>query len=270
MRRKSIVGLSLLAVLAFCALAAQGASAAWVSSIKTQAFACHPGGGSKDFSDAHCDKKVTAGTGTFGHVLISGKKEIETSNTQTKNSTTEAAPAILRSTVFGVPTKIECKKVEPDTSVTSFIENYEPAAGQHNVQGTSAVNFTECVTEGLGSGCKVKEPITLATLFHGVENGTKMALEFTSDPAGAAYVTLHFEGASCVLPEAEVTGSARGTGGAGNESAFSGATLKFEPNAEDEELKFAGLFNATFEGTFTSRMKEAGGTGDAITTTTVG
>ena len=65
--RRATVGLSLLCALAFCAFAAQSASAA--KAVNTTAFTCVEGA-TKDFSDAHCDTKVTAGTGQYGHVVI--------------------------------------------------------------------------------------------------------------------------------------------------------------------------------------------------------
>ena len=81
-RRRSIVGLSLLSVLAFCAFAAQGASAAWETATNTTAWTCVENGGSKDFKDADCSEATTAGSGKFGHVAIpnASKTSIESSS----------------------------------------------------------------------------------------------------------------------------------------------------------------------------------------------
>jgi len=263
-RFKSIVGLSLLSALLLCAVAAQSAQAAWEPATNLTAYTCVPGGGGLDFTDAHCDHQVTPGTGSFGHEKIANgvKTEIETSNKQTASETTAAQPAVLKSTILGNAVTITCKKVEPDTNATSFIINEEPSAEKHNAHGTSAVNFTECNVEGNGKACSVAEPITLKTLFEGVEepNTKGMAIEFKPDPAGEPYVTIKFTG-TCLLSEAKVTGLARGTGSG---TTGGGATLEFKP--EDEELFFAGV-KATFEGKFTTRM--AGG-GNPITFTTTG
>src|SRR5262245_34707505 len=91
MARRSAVGLSLICALVFCALAAQGASAA--EGKNTTAYECVKGGGSKDFSDAHCDNNVGAGKGEYGHVVLPLNEKITLSitNEKTKNETKEAA-----------------------------------------------------------------------------------------------------------------------------------------------------------------------------------
>jgi hypothetical protein len=271
--RKSIVGLSLLSALLFCAFAAQSASAeAWPKATNLTAYTCVKGA-TEDFADAHCDTSQVGGE--YGHQLITEKTEIETSNTKTKNATTEAVPAVLKATVLTNTVTITCKKVEPDANATSWIQNVEPAASQHQVEGTNAVEFSECTTTGNGKECKVNEPITLSTFFHGVEKEveiepgkkeTKMALESTPDPAGGPYVILKFTGVNCIVKEAEVVGSARGTGSG---TTGGGATLNYSGAAEDEELFLvtgATKVKATFEGTFTTKM--AGENGNAITITT--
>jgi hypothetical protein len=258
--RKSIVGLSLFSALLFCAFAAQSASAAWPNAKNLTAYTCtNEGEHTADFSDPHCDKSVTPGTGEYGHIVIpvGQTTEIETSNILTGE---EREAAVLETTVLLNKVKISCSKVTPDTATTSWIKNVGSGT-EHQVEGTSAVEFSECVTTGNGTGCTVNEPITLPTFFHGVENEGKMALEFTPDPAGGAYLTLKFTGAKCVVKEAEVTGSARGTGAS---VSGGGATLEFK--GADEELTFKGGTNTSFTAKFTTKM--AGVNGKAITITT--
>ncbi len=270
--RKSIVGLSLLAALALCAFMAQGASAAFGTATNLTAFTCVEGKGNKDFSDAHCDNPVTPETGKFGHVAIplNTKTKIETTNEATKNETKEREPAILKGSLLGATVTITCKKVGPGTE-ESYIENKEPSKEVHQIEGTSSVQFTECTTVGNGSACKAKEPIKLNTFFHGVEDKAAspklMALEFTPDPASEKnlYVTVEFEG-TCLVTKTEVTGTARGTGTPAGAAKSGGATLNFLP--ADESLKAFGNA-ATFEGKFTTRMKEEGGVkGNPISVTT--
>ena len=256
--RRSILTMSLLSVLAFCAFGAQSAFA-WETASNTTAFECSASAPTKDYADAHCD---TTGGSAFGHVALAAGTSvaIETSNAATKNNTTEAEPAVLTGTLLGASVKVTCNKVSPDTANASFVKNI--ATG--DFEGTSAVNFTECTLEGNGApNCHVEEPITLASLFHAVEQGTttrEMAIEFSPDPStSTTFVTLHFAGTGCLLTSAAVKGKARGTGsGAGN----NGATLHFQPT--DEELTFGGNA-ATFTGTFTTKVSS---TGNALVTTT--
>jgi hypothetical protein len=64
---------SLVSALMFCALAAQGASAAEAKN--TTAVTCVKNGGLLDFKDAHCDETVEPGTGEFGHVELTNTVE---------------------------------------------------------------------------------------------------------------------------------------------------------------------------------------------------
>jgi hypothetical protein len=271
-RRKTIAGLSLLAVFAFCAFAAQGASAAWQNATNLTAYECVSLGGVKDFSDAHCDHKVAEGTGTFGHVAIANgvSTNIESSNKETKNNTTEREHAVLKGELAGVPVEITCAKAEPDANATSFIKNTGTGT-THQVEGTSAVNFTECVLSGI-TGCSVAEPITVESKFHGVEEPTNnprtMALEFEADTS-ADLLAVEFQGANCPWAGAtfEVAGIFRGTasGTPTNHERYSGATIKFEGGNGMEALELGGN-PATFEAILTT--KKAGGSAISLTTPT--
>jgi hypothetical protein len=260
--RRSILSLSLLSVLALCAFGAQNAFA-WETASNLTVFECSATATTKDYSDAHCDNPA-APQSNFGHKSITAgtSTPIETSNAATKNNTTEAEKAVLTGELLGASVKITANTVSPDPTTSSFVKNI--ATG--DFEGTSAVNFTGITLEGNGSslGCHVEEPITLASLFHGVEQGAagsrEMALEFSPDPStSTTFVTIHFAGTGCLVTTATVKGKARGTGsGTGG----NGATLKFLP--ADEELTFGGN-PATFSGTFTTKVTS---TGSALATTT--
>jgi hypothetical protein len=251
--RRSIVGLALLSVLAFSAFAAQGASAAWETANSTTAVTCVKGGGKLDFKNADCSERVTAGSGTFGHVAIENevRTAIETSSSES---------SILTAELLGAKFTITCKKTVPDAEAVapneSFIENTSTGGTNMDLHGTSAVVLQECSQTGNGAKCTVPN-ITLKTLFHGVENpaGEKgpMAVQFEAD--GQTFLfNLKFAG-TCLIKEAETKGVLRGT--------VEGAFLNFK--AEDEELTFFGN-PATLTGKFTTKM--AGTTGNAISLTT--
>jgi hypothetical protein len=245
-RKRSVIGLSLLSMLAVVAFGASSASAAWETATNTTAVTCAPNGGSKDFKDAHCKESVTPGTGGFGHVAIANgvKTAVESTNITTGE---ERQVAVLTGEALFVKVTITCKKVGPGAE-PSFLENTSSGGTNMDVNGTSSVKFTECTQTGLGASCKVKEPIGLNTFVKGVKEPTEknMALEFTPDPAGNPYVVIEFEG-SCLVSKTEVTGTARGT--------VEGATINFE--AKHENLKAFGNA-ATFTGKFTTRMTENG------------
>jgi hypothetical protein len=259
MGRKSIVGLSMLAVLAICALAAQSAGAAWQTATKTTSFTCVKNGGEKDFAagDSHCSKaKVTPGTGEFGHETIAAGTR---TNTETSNETTGGAHenAILTGSLLGAEVVITCESVA-NGSGENWLENVQTVEGgvtKHDIAGRSSVNFTKCSQKGNGAKCTVKEPIVVNTLVTAQEEPTteNMALNFEAE-TGKPYTTIGFAG-TCLVTSTEVKGSARGTP--------EGATIKFE--SKDESLTAFGNA-ATFTGKFTTRMS---GGGNPITTTTV-
>jgi hypothetical protein len=229
--RSAAVGLALLSVVAMCALVAQGADAAFTQSTKLTAYTCALNGGAKDFSDAHCDRAVPPPTGSFGHVLITGKTPIVATNAKTASSTTASTPAILSATVAGIPTKITATTV----TGTGFVENSGTEANM-KVSGEVTTEFSG-ITVNEPANCTVK-PIKFSSTFVGVEEGTKMGLEF-KPASGTVFAELTYEGASCGLKgvTAKVSGSAIGTGGAGSEAAGSGGTKVLESGNGMESLK---------------------------------
>jgi hypothetical protein len=293
--RRSAVGLSLLSALLFCAFAAQSAFAQKVGvkevvkSTNTTAFTCVKGGGSLDFKDAHCDEKVEAKKGEFGHVAIANgtQTKLEVTNEKTKNNTAESTPATLKGTLAGTEIHIECKKVK-SVEANSFIENSE-TEGKHTVSGKVEVEFTECVTKKPAAPCEVEEPIVTTATFQGVEgvrspgNTGEMGVEFKGAGAEETFAVLRFkpESPKCAVgtpTEFRVKGSviATGTPAPTKANKHSGATSVYIPHKEkataaqlEEEmqtLSIGGNKEQFFVGTFTTNMAEKG---NPITLTTV-
>jgi hypothetical protein len=262
MANRTAVGISLICALVFCAFAAQSASAA--EGKNTTAVECVKGGGSKDFSDAHCDNNVGAGKGEYGHVVLPKEKvSISITNANTKNGTTEAASTVLKGTIFGVKSEIVCKTVSGSGSLT----NEEPSAGVHRVKGTVEAKFTSCTAPKPAFGCKVKEPITVTSNVEGVEGlgagKNEMGLEFK--PTGEHFATVTLE--SCFIAGTFNTdGTAIATGTPSNTAKWSGATSVFTAAMTKETLKLAGN-PAEVEST-TTVTKAGGGNPVALTTAT--
>lgn len=263
--RRAIAGLSLLSALLFCALAAQGASAAEAKN--TTAFTCVKGGGSLDFEDAHCDKTTTPGKGEFGHEQIANgsKTEIEVTNEGTAESTKKSTPFTLKYKIF--TTHFECSTV----SGTGTIENSEPAAKEHKVSGVLNINLSKCTVISPAK-CTLKEPIEMKTTFTGVEGldaeKNNMGLELKGSGAEETFVTLTFEGSECTLKgkSLAIKGAMTGTGTPAANAKESGATLSFSPENEMEALKL-GTEPCEVKMSITPRMK-GGGNPISQTTTT--
>lgn len=252
---RATVGLSLLFTLAFCAFDAVGASAAPAKN--TTAFTCVPEGGEKDFSDAHCDKKVTAGEGKFGHVVIplNETTEITVTNAKTKNATAESSPTIFKFPFGGGNVEVSCKTVHG----VGTIHNVEPVFKEHKVTGTLTIKATECKVEK-PANCKVKEPIEFKTEFEGVEElGMEKdthGIEFRKHfEAAAPFIGITFEGAECGLKgkTAPIEGTMIATGGPNPKERQSGATLIFTGEMTKETLKI-GEKAAEHIGALTMRM----------------
>jgi hypothetical protein len=261
--RRAAVGLSLLCALLVCAFVAQSASAA--AAVNTTAFTCVEGGGEKDFSDAHCDKKVTAGTGKFGHVAIEKgvATEVSVTNEKTKNETKESSATVQKGSIAGVKSEITCNTVTGTGSLT----NEEPASKQHQVKGTITAEFSNCtVNKPAGFGCKVKQPIVVSSNIKGVEGlgagKNEMGLEFS--PTGEHFAQLVIEG--CIFKGTfNVDGTAIGTGTPAPTEKYSGATNLFTNAMTKETLKLGGAA-AEIESATTVTMK---GGGNPISLTTV-
>lgn len=262
MVHRTAISAALICALAFCAIAAQSASAA--EGKNTTAFTCVEGGGANDFSDAHCDNSVTPGTGKFGHVVLplNEKVTIAISNEKTKNETKEAASTVLKGTIAGLKSEIICKTVSGSGSLT----NEEPTSKVHRVKGLVEAKFTSCTAPKPAFGCKVKEPISVSSNVEGVEGlgagKNEMGLEFK--PTGEHFASVTLEG--CFIAGTFNTdGTAIATGTPSNTAKWSGATSVFTAAMTKETLKLAGN-PAEVESTTT--VTKAGG-GNPISLTTV-
>jgi hypothetical protein len=272
--RRAAIGLSLLSVLMFCALAVQSASAA--ESKNTTAVTCVAKAES-EFEDAHCDNKVkVAKTGSFEHVAIANgtETEIHITNEKTAENTTKPTTGTLKGILGGVELKIECTKVVTDPTNKSFIRNTDVAATkEHKVDGTAAVIFEGC-TVNKPANCSIKS-ITTSSKFVGVDGlgpeKNTMGLEFKPD-VGLNFASFTLEGEKCALKgkAIEVKGTAIATGQPNPKEKWTGATIKFEPGNEMQKLEI-GEKPAEFSATFTSNMVNAKGETEspiALTTTT--
>jgi hypothetical protein len=258
--RRAIVGLSLLCTLVFCALAAQGASAA--PGKNTTAFTCVENGGAKDFEDPHCDQKVAAGEGKFGHVPIALNQttEITVTNAKTKNNTVESSPTVFKFEFAGEVVEVSCKTVHG----LGTLHNVEPILKEHKVTGTLTIKVTGCKVEKPAK-CFVKEPIEFKTEFEGVEElgpeKNTHGLEFKPHKEGPfALIEINFVGLECVLKGkvAPIVGTMIATGTPNPKEKHSGATLKFTKEMTKETLTVDGK-PAEHSGGLTLRMAPIGG-----------
>jgi hypothetical protein len=258
--RRAVVGISLICALAFCAFAAQSASA--IPAKNTTAFTCVEGGGAKDFEDPHCDKKVAGGAGKFGHVPIALNQttEITVSNAKTKNMTIESSPTIFKFEFAGQVVEISCKTVHG----IGTMHNVELAAKEHKVTGTLTIKVTECKVEK-PEKCAVKEPIEYKTEFEGVEGlgpeANTHGIEFKPHKEGPmALIEINFLGAECVLngKVAPIQGTMIATGAPKPSVKHSGATLIFTKEMTKETLKIDGK-PVEKSGALTLRMAPIGG-----------
>jgi hypothetical protein len=268
--RRALAGLSLLSALLFCALVAQGASAA--ESKNTTAVTC-VSVENGFFEDAHCDTKLPSATGKFEHAAIANgtETEIHITNEKTAEKTTKPTAATLKGILGGVELQIECTKVVTDATNKSFVRNTEPVAKEHKVDGTAAVIFEGC-TAKKPANCTVAK-ITTSSKFIGVDGvgaeKNTMGLEFKPD-VGTNFASFTLEGEKCALKgkAIEVKGSMIATGAPNPKEKYSGATIKFEPGNEMEKLEIgekAAEFTATFT---TSSVGSCGETENPIALTT--
>jgi hypothetical protein len=257
MGRRAVVGASLLCAIAFCAFAQ---SAAAEPAKNTTAFTCVEGGGKKDFADPHCDNKVPAGEGKFGHVGIplNETTEITVTNAKTKTETKESSNTVFRFTFEGVATEVSCKGVHG----TGTLHNVEPVEKEHKVTGTLTIIVNECKVLKPAK-CAVKQPIEFKTEFEGVEGlgpeKNTHGIEFKPDGA-ASLMEITFEGPECALKEkaALVLGTMVATGQPKPNERHSGATLFFTAEMTKETLKVQEK-PAEHVGTLTMRMAPIGG-----------
>lgn len=151
--RRAAIGLSLVCALAFCAFAAQSASAKGIT-----AFTCAKSE-KGSFDDAHCNKGNAKGT--FGHTELKEGTAVTISNKNTANATTDHTMAIGHLIGFdGEKVTNTCTKAHG----TGVIANTTHENGkEEKVMGvTGEINtfFTDCVVSGdlakKDPSCKIK------------------------------------------------------------------------------------------------------------------
>lgn len=231
---KTLIGLTLFCMVVTFAATAHTATA--TPAKNTTLFTCVSG--AKGFSDAHCDTPNLEGK--FGHVAMPlGKTTLSVTNAKTANSTTEAAPAIIKGTVFGVKNEITCKTTTGEGSGT----NEEPQSKVHKYGITLTTHWTSCtVNKPSGLGCKVKEPIEFKLNGEGVEElgagKNEMGLELK--PAeGETFAEYTLE--SCfVAGTYKITGTAIAVGTPAPTEKHWGATAVLTNAKTKETLKLAG------------------------------
>lgn len=279
-RRRVVVGLSLLSALLFCAIAAQSASAiVTTKSTNTTAFTCVKGGGG-DFTDAHCDN---SGKGEYGHeaVPLNETKSINGTNQKVTNSTKDNEPIVLKGTIGIAKLTIECSTMQTTTE-KSAVHNVELTDKQHTMTGNGTALFTNCSVNELAK-CAVSEPIAAAANFHGVQGmeGPKgesnaMGVEFTGAGGEETFAEIQFinKGAeACSLngKTFPVKGRVVGTSGPTTESVQnnkgSGATIVLTSKAKMQTLKL-GPNNAELSMIVTATGSGGGNHPIAVTTTT--
>jgi hypothetical protein len=249
-QRRVFAAIFLITALLTCFAGAQGAAAA--EGKNTTPFTCVENGGERDFSDAHCDKKVTPGTGQFGHVAIpvGTNTSVAIVNDGTKNGTKEATPSILKGTIAGIKSEIVCGTVSGEGTLTGE----EPSAKVHRFKTKMNVKKSKCTVPKPALGCKVKEPIELSTNAESVEGlgagKNEMGIEYL--PAGEHFMSITLEG--CIIAGTfNVDGTAIATGTPSPTERFAGATKSFTNAMTKETLKLAGNA-AELEETTTVRM----------------
>jgi hypothetical protein len=250
--RRTIVGLSLLCALVFCAFAASSAQALQ----GTTAFTCVPvTAGTGDFTDAHC-KNGAKGDFKAEEVTAANTETVGT-NEKTKGPTTEPTPVKLESTFNGV-TKvvIECQKAT--TTGTSF--NNEVAAGEHMlVKGLVVFTYSECtmpkpVNKGGAEACQVNKKVFLlgGEIITEVE---EKAMYVNFRESGKELGSITIENKSECPPElTKAPLSVKGTAAADGDT----ATLTFPSLVTTSSVKLGGSA-ATLSSSITVRRKEQAG-----------
>ncbi len=240
-RRREKVGLSLLCALAFCAFAAQSASA-----VGTTAFTCAPASKGAEFSDEHCD---TSGSGEgFVHASINAgeKTEVSITNEKTAEGTKAAQPFILSGVLGGIKVKIECKAVTGQGTLTN-----EEVEKSMQAVGTALIETSKCTIDQ--PKCTVKEPITWDAQFKTYGNETAMGIEFTPTTGKTVFGSWTLTGPECAIKNTfTISGSFQAT--PGGTSQGKGATLTITEETS-KNLKW-GTAPYTLTGAITLRMKD--------------
>lgn len=243
--RKTLVGISLLCALAFCACAAANASA-----IGTTANTCI---GGVEFKDAHCDQESPGGTGgSFGHEEFAG-----VTNVVAKNNATGGENPVwkLNGMIAGMEVEIEVATIND----TATLKNVAGPPMKVTGEGTLELNGAKLLKPAAqAANCSV----AIAELPY-VSETKEMEMVFRP-PAGAVLtqVTIfNAPGKNCKALAGVF--NLEGTLGATGQTEavlpkHVGATLGFTPVMTEKSLLFAGNI-AKLQGTLTFRKAPVGG-----------
>jgi hypothetical protein len=238
-RRGAVAGIALLCAFVYGSITMQSAMA---TAVNTTPYTCVKGGGAKDFKDAHCNEKVAAGSGAYGHVAITVPTLVSLFNSKIKNGTTESTPAILKGELAGVKLEISCTTVSGEGKLSPE----EPEAKVHFAAIAAGLALKWLVCKVFKpSKCTVKEPIEFNLAGRGVEGlgagKNEMGLEF-KPAAGEILTTITLEGAECVLKgkPLEVKGTATATGAPAPTEKHTGATQFFTNAMTKETVSIGG------------------------------
>jgi len=261
---------SLLCALIFCAVAAPSALAAK----GTTMYACESGAKIADYKDAHCDEKVTAGTGPFGHVEIKPLMETQVSVTNEKTASATSKSTNMSLFVKEILPKedigIVCEVVTSGTGAATHLENKEVKGME--AEGTTELKYEKCkVAIPIGEVCKVKEPIVIKSNVKTKvirEAPEEMGLETSATPKdwfSLIVIEENVAGKCTALTKSSPYASAGSTiGTPGGTVNGRGATVMTTQATTEKTLIVNGKPAAL---TSTTTIKMAGG-GPAITFTT--
>lgn len=261
--RRALAGISLLCVLAFCALAAPSAFA----TKGTTAYTCVKVSKEAQFEDAHCTKGGS-GAGYRHEEIEPGKNTgLTISNKNTAGSKTEGdTAAVLNATLFNEAATITCTNMHGGGSLTNT------AGPPMSVSGTLDLKFLECDAKVGTTTCEVIGAGTGVGVYTG-----KVSFATPSTPTEVDEVKFEEDGevlskfkVKCPAPiNKEVAVELTGTTTAN----ISGATLEFtkkstEGNGSCEEKNglCANSQIASFE-TKITLTQATGEPGISITTT---
>jgi len=248
MKRKVIFGLCLLCMVAIDGVAAQGAMA-----LGQTAYTCQKGGGALDFSQEHCisSSKVTAGTGTYGHVPITEKTKFTAASTGTMK---------LKSVQSGVTLELQATELTGSGELENKEEKNKKEELEMVARGTGVVTFKNVtVTSPAGKGCTVVGgQITTNSLTASTKELTNELRYMPTAGETSAFAEFTISGCSVTALNHVyvVKGSIKGQ--------TNGATTNFShANGTEQKTLTLGGQNAAIEGATTT--KGPNGSGFALT-----
>jgi hypothetical protein len=239
-RRRSIIGIVAVCMIAFGAFSAAGASA------EQRAFTCAPESIINGWKDAHCVSKGT-GIQPFNKTEITALTKFVTTNAATAANTTAATTSKLKGTISGLETEVQCTELAGEGELTNAAES---------VSGTGTDKYSGCtVTKPAGRECKVKGGAVTTNVLKATTVGQAENTIKVSPNAGTEFAKVAIEGCLANKPptaEYPVSGSLI--------AVVSGATTTTTHTAITTQgtLTFGGNA-AGIESAHTLRMAGAGG-----------